>query len=275
MAHEPVIVIGMHRSGTTLLVRVLERMGVFMGHDQDPNAEARFFLRLNEQLLGFAGARWDQPSAMRRLLADGELRGRLTEWLDGRMHGPDTRWFMRKSGWIRYRDVRNYPAPWGWKDPRNTLTLPLWRQLFPRAKVIHVVRHGVAVAASLRTREQRLRDETLKTFPAAGSWRMTSALCLDPVYGMDLWAQYLDAASEALADVPDGLALELRFEDLLAAPSRVLERLAKFLGLPPADEDALGFRPERADAWREGRHWIRNAGENAARWLKHWYPEYT
>jgi len=275
MAHEPVIVIGMHRSGTTLLVRVLERMGVFMGHDQDPNAEARFFLRLNEQLLEFAGARWDQPEAMRCLLADDELCARLAEWLEGCMHGPKTRWFMRKTGWVCYRDVRNYPAPWGWKDPRNTLTLPLWRRLFPRAKVIHVVRHGAAVAASLQARENRLRDETLKTFPAKGSWRVTSTLCIDPAYGLDLWAWYLDAASAALSDVPKGLALELRREDLLSEPTATLERLAIFLGLPPADEGALGFRPDRADAWRVGRDWLRNAGVNVTRWLEHWYPECT
>ena len=270
---EPVIVMGMHRSGTTLMVRVLEKMGLFMGHDQDPNAEARFFLRINERLLGFAGARWDQPEAMLRLLEDEALCERLGAWLEDRMTGPETRLFMRKSGWLRYRDVRRYPKPWGWKDPRNTLTLPLWRRLFPSARVIHVVRHGAAVAASLRAREDRLRRETLERFPERGAWRLTSALCLDPVRGLNLWGQYLDAAAAALAGVPESLRVVVRYEDLLTMPEAVLARLAAFLGAHPIDDGALNLNRERADAWREGQPWVEQANERARHWLAHWYPE--
>ena len=32
--------------------------------------------------------------------------------------------------------VRDIPFPWGWKDPRNSITLPLWLRLYPEAKII-------------------------------------------------------------------------------------------------------------------------------------------
>jgi hypothetical protein len=44
---------------------------------------------------------------------------------------------------------------WGWKDPRNSITLPVWLKLFPDARVIHIVRNGVDVAESLYRRQQR------------------------------------------------------------------------------------------------------------------------
>ncbi|MGZ4659045.1 MAG: amidase family protein, partial [Blastococcus sp.] len=41
---------------------------------------------------------------------------------------------------------------WGWKDPRNSLTLPFWQQLLPRLKTIVVVRNPLEVAHSMRER---------------------------------------------------------------------------------------------------------------------------
>ncbi len=54
----PLIVVGMHRSGTTLLVRLLEHCGVFMGINQSGNGEARFFQNLNREALDVLGCNW-------------------------------------------------------------------------------------------------------------------------------------------------------------------------------------------------------------------------
>ncbi|MEM6529500.1 MAG: hypothetical protein AAF653_14480, partial [Chloroflexota bacterium] len=40
---------------------------------------------------------------------------------------------------------------WGWKDPRNTLTLAFWLDLFPDANLLLVVRNPMEVARSLST----------------------------------------------------------------------------------------------------------------------------
>ncbi len=69
----PVIVAGMHRCGTTMLVRLLTRVGGFFGTRLDPNAEAFFFLRLNEGVLRRAGGAWDYPLSTVRYLEDAGL----------------------------------------------------------------------------------------------------------------------------------------------------------------------------------------------------------
>ena len=57
----PVIIIGMHRSGTTLLSKLLENAGIFMGNKKEINNEALFFLKFNEYIFKQASASWDSP----------------------------------------------------------------------------------------------------------------------------------------------------------------------------------------------------------------------
>ncbi len=40
----------------------------------------------------------------------------------------------------RYKRTNGLKA-WGWKDPRNTFTLPMWLSIFPKARVLHVLRN--------------------------------------------------------------------------------------------------------------------------------------
>ena len=41
---------------------------------------------------------------------------------------------------------------WGWKDPRNSLTLPFWQELLPNLKTLIIVRNPLEVAYSMRER---------------------------------------------------------------------------------------------------------------------------
>ena len=253
--HAPVIVIGMHRSGTSAVVRALDELGLFTGHDLEPNAEARFFLRLNEQMLRMAGAYWDSPEPMLQLLEDDELVEWLARWLDLQLHGFGTSLYLSKPGWVRYRDIRRYPQPWGWKDPRNTLTLPVWLRLFPDAKVVNVVRHGVDVAASLQFREEKLRYETLHTSQyEPKAWRVTSLRCRELKGAFSLWEDYVSAADSALVSLSVSQKLQFRFEDWLQSPLPLLQQLNEWLGLGASEARmqsvANDLRPERGFAYR-------------------------
>jgi hypothetical protein len=57
----PIIILGMHRSGTSMINGLLQRAGVFIGHRQLPSRqhEAVFFLRFNEWIFSQANATWD------------------------------------------------------------------------------------------------------------------------------------------------------------------------------------------------------------------------
>jgi len=249
---DPVIVIGMHRSGTAALTRLLEHLGVFMGHDQDPNAEARFFLNLNRQFFSFCGARWDYPGGVKKVLSDEALCGNLAQWLGDSLSTPATRLYLGRWGWLRYRNPRAFPRAWGWKDPRNTYTLPVWLHLFPRAKVIHLHRHGVDVAASLHAREKKLWQETVAGFPAS-DWRLTSPLCLDMQYGFQLWEQYLEQAETVRAQVAQQNWLTLSYENMLKDPHNTVVQVAEWLGREVTEEAnhwAGCIHAERAFAFR-------------------------
>ena len=56
----PVIVAGgMHASGTTLLSRIVQRCGVFMGAEKNDHEEAEFCRGINRQVLALTEASWD------------------------------------------------------------------------------------------------------------------------------------------------------------------------------------------------------------------------
>jgi hypothetical protein len=129
-----------------MIVRLLHLCGLRLGPDKDllPPApdnpegfwENRAFLRLNDAVLKHLGGRWDLPPI-------GAAAGWEAE--------PALRLLHARAG----RLVRAFRGrePWGWKDPRNCLTLPFWKKVLPGMKVLICVRNPVAVAESLWARD--------------------------------------------------------------------------------------------------------------------------
>jgi len=263
MRRAPVIVIGMHRSGTSMVTRVLEELGLFMGWRKERNDEAWFFHRLNKWLLAQGGGSWECPGAIRHVLGAADVRGRVMEYLEMMMSSPRAASYMGIGRYVRLGSVMKMEGVWGWKDPRNTFTLPLWLELFPGGRVINVVRHGVDVAESLRARHElgyaRLarRMEVLRPVLR---WVMVerpllpSGRCKTLEGGFTLWEEYMREARghvEALGE----RAIEIKYEDFLGAPEEPVRRLCRFCGLEPGEERVVaavrGIKRERAYAYRE------------------------
>lgn len=257
--------IGMHRSGTGMLMRLLEELGLFPGRLLEENHEALFFLQANDWALGIAGGAWDHPAPIRRLLAHKEQRALTVDYLRHLAATPHAARYLGRLGWLRWRDLSRLSFPWGWKDPRNTFTLPLWLDVFPGARIIHILRHGVDVAASLVSRESRLLEAARATHERRrrlgaywlrakrGGWSM-SLRCAALEGGFELWEEYVREGRAHVAALGTGAA-EVRYEEFLADPRATLARLAAFSGLEPGDEEldrvAAQVRPERAYAYRE------------------------
>ncbi len=244
MSRAPILVIGAHRSGTSALVRVLDALGVFVGARLDPNHEPWFFLRLNDWLLRQCGGRWDHPEALDDLLGDEEIRSLVREYLALTLRSPRTLSFFGLGRWLTTRRFDRIAGPWGFKDPRATFTLPLWLEQFPNAKVLHIHRHGVDVANSLRRRHQahlaRNRDGLrrqrglLRWLPKKAGFG-DSARCATLEGAFGLWEQYAMRGREHVQALGEQ-ALELRFEDLAQRPRAVVERVAMFCELTPTEE---------------------------------------
>jgi hypothetical protein len=139
-----VMVVGMHRSGTSAVTRVINLLGVPLGREDDiytaednPSGhwESSALCDLNEMLLRlFGGYDMAMPP-----MPPSWLRSRRADYLRG---------VMRAAFGNVYRGER-----WLWKDPRICLTLPLWRQVLSDFCIVFVVREADPVTRSLHRRE--------------------------------------------------------------------------------------------------------------------------
>ena len=57
----PIIVTGIHRSGTSLLTRIMENNSVYFGKNKDINNESIFFQNINKWIMSANSSTWDNP----------------------------------------------------------------------------------------------------------------------------------------------------------------------------------------------------------------------
>jgi hypothetical protein len=197
---EVVCVTGMHRSGTSLTSRVINLLGVDLGAEDEimhpgranPRGywENRKIRRWGDALLETLGGTWQSPPVLR----------------DGWERGEDLERFRERAREIL---VEHFPDHGyiGWKDPRTSLLLPLWRTVVPIHRTILVLRDPRHVAGSLAERSG-----------------------LDSEHSAYLWLRYTIAAWRS-----DPLHLLVRYDDFFRQTDRVVDEIATFLGLPPAE----------------------------------------
>lgn len=142
-----IAVIGMHRSGTSVVTKALEVLGVNLGQNLIPVAndnqngfwEDKSIVDLNDRLLALAGMTWFSVSEYPFALLDSE-QGRSLE---------------KEALDIISRRIDAYPL-WAFKDPRCGRLLPFWQKVFMRLNValsyLVVLRNPLDIAASLEKR---------------------------------------------------------------------------------------------------------------------------
>lgn len=130
-----VLILGMHRSGTSCLAGSLQEAGLYLGdvntaapHNAKGNRENRAIMDLQDDLLHANGGNWDAPP--REVVWQPEHRAR------------------------RDAIIATYPTDqiWGFKDPRTLLTLSGWLETLSSVRFVGTFRHPLAVAASLHAR---------------------------------------------------------------------------------------------------------------------------
>ena len=149
MNKKVIIVLGMHRSGTSAVTRGLKALGVELGDNLTPplanNNERGFwedidFNSFNEEILALVGSDWNSS----RLIEPDELTGQSFSSL--RLCAIDL--LKRKIG----KSDR-----FGIKNPRMCKTLPFWQQVINHCEGLEyqyviVVRNPLSVAQSLDAR---------------------------------------------------------------------------------------------------------------------------
>lgn len=260
-AMQPLIIAGMHRSGTSVLTTILDDLGLFTGRRVEENHEATFFLALNNWLMRQAGAAWDYPEPFADFLAHPDLVEARARQLAHIMTMPRAIEFMGFKDYLRLGDVARMDRPWGWKDPRNTFTLPVWQRIFPEAKFLVIHRHGADVASSLAVRARRLCRDLVNEPPRMSRWgwrlpvsNNSFSRCLDLEASMQLWESYSTTADQHAARM-GGNALVLKYEPFLSDPVTEIKRVLDFAGLSASDaaiERSVGkLMREKAFKYRE------------------------
>lgn len=238
--NQPVMIMGMHRSGTSMLTRLLEKAGLFVGNDLSQYHESYFFYQLNNLLLYQLGGRWDNPPDFDYLFKnDLELKINL-DYFHDMLNSVRFRNYVGLKHYILNGGINEIDFNWGWKDPQNTITLPFWLEIFPNAKLIYIERHGVDVAKSLKERNDNTLENGIAKYqkykklypfkPKTGGFSF-SLRCGTLQGGLDLWNEYRAAAKVNLALQEKALVHSIKYEDLLSNPHEVLTDLFQFLNL--------------------------------------------
>ena len=212
-----VVVLGMHRSGTSAITRGLEVLGVNLGDNLYPAAidnpkgfwEDNDFLGINEELLAHLDYSVDRLG-----LIDWQMPSTaIVESLE-----------LKAEKLVSERCKKN--ALWGFKDPRTARLLPFWQAVFERVgcdvRYVIATRNPISIVESLY---KRSGFEGGTTFY--------------------LWLEHL---IPAISGTMNAKRVVVDYDQLLENPKLQLLRVAKALGVTAPEPLALfAFESEFLD----------------------------
>lgn len=198
-----VCVLGMHRSGTSLVAGMLQALGVELGPAEhlmpatanNPRGyfENQHITDINDELLARLGGTWDVPP---RMSPEAFAQPGLAD--------------LRRTARKLLAQEFGASELWGWKDPRTCLVVPFWELLVPSPRFVLCLRNPADVTRSLARSDDVSR-------------------------GIELWLRY---TSDSLAFTLGKPRLLVFYEDMLTDSRGGLERLAAFVGASADVESA-------------------------------------
>jgi hypothetical protein len=199
----PICIAGMHRSGTSMVSRLLNLCGLYLGPESEFNPpgpdnpeghwENIHFVEINDRILEHLDAGWDLAPAVCK---GWELRPQLAP--------------LRKESGVLIERF-NAHEPWGWKDPRNSLTLPFWKHLIPNLKTLVILRNPLEAAQSLHARNH-------------------SSI----MFGLKLWFVHNQCI---LSTIREADCVVTHYNSYFHAPRAELRRVLDLLNISASDSD--------------------------------------
>jgi hypothetical protein len=204
LSSRAVLVVGMHRSGTSAIARGIAALSVYLGTDfldaqpENPTGywEDKGIVEIDERVLKALNLRWDDVAP----IASAEFR-RL-------------RIRLLQSGAARYVKRTFAPHPlWGFKDPRTIRLLPFWRGVLRKCRAddayVVAIRNPRSVEASLFRRQS-----------------------MDAATAQRLWLIHMVPYLHLIRDRP---LVVVDYDLLMREPRAQLERIARVLNLAAPD----------------------------------------
>ncbi len=202
----PIFVLGIDRSGTSLLAEVVHRWGAYAGeaehlpeaNDGNPQGYWEYGPMENfgtDLMASVEISVWhpDYKQRMRQKASDPQWRDRALKLADG----------MARSG-----------RQWFWKEPHLVYALPFWGEIFPDPICLVTLRNPCESATSFQKffLPSILRDKV----------KLSGYFFLLWQYTMTTLCEHLKSSTSKLL-VP--------YESLLSSPDRQCERIAQFLAV--------------------------------------------
>ena len=201
----PILILGMHRSGTSLAGEIIDRWGAYGGEQknmmpatqENPRGywEHLPLVHFNDALLADLDSSWFVPPA-----DDAAIRSRVRRTQ-----------FRLKAGSLM-RTMNRRKKTWYWKDPRLSVLLPFWLKFLPEPTIIVCLRNPLEVADSLRSRQQ-MQGISEFEIPESAS--------------LLLWQIYLMRIFQNIPQVRN--VFFFRYEAFLQDPKGQCKRLLEFL----------------------------------------------
>lgn len=245
--NHPVIIIGMEHSGIPLISETLHQAGIFMGEDQNENAESELFGKLNDWIFAQAGATWDSPQNFEFI--DEDFSERMTKALRQHLRGRQLRPFLDAAR-RGYKKVEKFDFDWGWAGSLNTFTIRLWKEIFDDAKIIHVHRNPLDVVESLQKQNEHFKSSLSGgIFKGIKRRSMERKLSRDRIFDLslrinhtdecvNLWRQYLTRAMN-VEEFTGLKTYHVSYENLIKNFMPEAEKLFHFLGFKIPDGSLL------------------------------------
>jgi hypothetical protein len=211
VASGAILVLGMHRSGTSCLAGSLQQRGLHLGevyewrpYNLKGNRENQRIMDLNNAVLAHAGGSWDHPP-------------QHLSWSPA--HAAERDAIVRELH-------AGCAGAWGFKDPRTLLTLAFWREGIADARLVGTFRHPAQVARSLHA-----RDPNMSLAQGLELWRLYNERLLACHEQAAFPLVSFDADEDGYRRAVDRIARELG----LAAASPAEDFFERSLRTPEAD----------------------------------------
>lgn len=147
------------------------------------------------------------------------------------------------------------------KNPRNILRIPYIKEIFPEAKIIHIVRDGRDVACSMipgcgKEKWLHLKPPSWKKYYDSYSGGIRCAMA---------WKQIMEIGLQDLQNVPH---LQIRYEDLVVSAGSVIVNIFNYMGLDLhpavikfssqiANDTQFTYHASHQDYWFQNNHYHR------------------
>ena len=259
MNNSPVIISGMHRSGTSMVTNILHKLGLTIGEKLDSNHESIFFQRINIWMMSLLASSWDSPKNFNRM--DLEVKKNIMIQLNELLNSRTNSLYFGWSSIIKKGSFSEISRPWGWKDPRNTFTSSIWKEVFPDLKTIYIIRHPIDTAESLFQRQkiEKSKDikrdkkylDLVKSLMSITHTSYNSSMLLN---SYEDCFNLIELYYNQILDNRDDESLIIKFEDIISNPEIEIRNMLNYCNLSFKQEDMINaiknINPSRSYSYR-------------------------